>query len=439
MLPIITVATTKVRQENVTQYLAAVHQAMITIEQTEPGMLFHDFVNDPKNDASFFWTSYLENEALLAHFVNPAMGPYLTAHGLLGVGSFHINMYGTPSMDVRAFIAAAGIPTTYHETVLGFSRIDEFCGGYIQTNTESPPPAASPHFGLTLPIITAAKVLVKPGIGNVTEYLHAAALAMGVIEDTEPGMLHHTFDMDPSDVDYTSGSTFWWVSFLENNAFLEHFSNPAIGPYISAHGEYGIGPFDLMVIGVPTTEVRAAITAAGIPVTYYDSFIGYSRIPDHNCTMMSDPTNRLLPIISIGRLLVKRDNVSQYLAEANIAMNVIEQTEPGMLWHTFDRDPTNETKFQWSSFLENEALLEHMLNPALGPYITAHGELGVGGFDLHVYGTPSAALRGFLASAGMTPTYYESVVGFSRIAEHCGPFPVPSLAEEDDADDRDPV
>ena len=58
-----------------------------------------------------------------------------------------------------------------------------------------------------------------------------------------------------------------------------------------------------------------------------------------------------------------------------------------MLHHTFDQDPDDPLRFVWSEVYKNDdALLAHLANPALGVYLEAHAELGT---DLSVefYGT----------------------------------------------------
>merc|ERR1712070_926438 len=161
-------------------------------------------------------------------------------------------------------------------------------------------------------------------------------------------------------------------------------------------------------------------SAPGIAVTYYESAVpGYSHIYG-SCTTIADPAyGVLLPIVTVAGLYTKPGlgNVTEYLLAASEAMKTIEATEPRMWHHTFEKDPVDGTKFYWVSFLENEGLLAHFYNPALGAYMAAHGAYGVGGFDLNLYGTASADLKTFIASAGISTTYYESLSGYSKIAE----------------------
>ena len=49
-------------------------------------------------------------------------------------------------------------------------------------------------FGAETPFILLARIQVKPD--KVQEYLLLAAKTDKAVEDSEPGMLHHTFDQD---------------------------------------------------------------------------------------------------------------------------------------------------------------------------------------------------------------------------------------------------
>ena len=58
-----------------------------------------------------------------------------------------------------------------------------------------------------------------------------------------------------------------------------------------------------------------------------------------------------------------------------------------MLYHNFDQDPDDPLRFVWSEVYKNDdALLAHLVNPALGVYLEAHAELG-NDFPVEFYGT----------------------------------------------------
>ncbi|WP_432421767.1 putative quinol monooxygenase [Prochlorococcus marinus] len=89
----------------------------------------------------------------------------------------------------------------------------------------------------------------------------------------------------------------------------------------------------------------------------------------------------------LQNLKIKEDKVAEYLEIADMTDKAIEADEPGMLHHNFDQDSDDPLRCEWSEVYKNDdALLAHLANPALGVYLEAHAEIGT---DLSVefYGT----------------------------------------------------
>ena len=85
------------------------------------------------------------------------------------------------------------------------------------------------NFGADTPFILLAKVTVKED--KVSEYLELADKTDKAVEAAEPGMLHHTFDQDPE-----NPLIFVWSEAYKNDeAFIAHLANPAIGEYLQEH------------------------------------------------------------------------------------------------------------------------------------------------------------------------------------------------------------
>ena len=83
------------------------------------------------------------------------------------------------------------------------------------------------------------------------------------------------------------------------------------------------------------------------------------------------------PFMLLAKLKVKKDKVAEYLEIADKTDKAVEAEEPGMLHHTFDQDPDDPLRFVWSEVYKNDdALLAHLANPAVGVYLEAHAELG---------------------------------------------------------------
>ena len=68
------------------------------------------------------------------------------------------------------------------------------------------------------------------------------------------------------------------------------------------------------------------------------------------------------PFVLIARVKVKPGEVDNYLNIAEEVDKAVEKSEPGMLFHNFDSDPSNELKFTWTEIYKNDdALIFHIL------------------------------------------------------------------------------
>lgn len=63
------------------------------------------------------------------------------------------------------------------------------------------------------------------------------------------------------------------------------------------------------------------------------------------------------PFVLIARVKVKPGKVENYLKIAEEVDNAVEKSEPGMLFHNFDSDPSNELKFIWTEIYKNDDAL----------------------------------------------------------------------------------
>ena len=126
-------------------------------------------------------------------------------------------------------------------------------------------------FDASTPFILIARIKVKPG--KAQEYLELATKTDAAVEASEPGMLHHTFDQDPE-----NPLCFTWSEVYKNDdAFLAHLANPAVGDYLQGHAQLGDG-FTVEVYGTVGDKCKAAMEATGLPVKIFESKCGYSRI-----------------------------------------------------------------------------------------------------------------------------------------------------------------
>ena len=83
----------------------------------------HTFDQDPDNPLRFVRSEvYKNDDALLAHLANPAVGVYLEAHAELGT-DFSVEFYGTVGDKVIAAMNGKGVPYKIFKTKLGYSRV----------------------------------------------------------------------------------------------------------------------------------------------------------------------------------------------------------------------------------------------------------------------------------------------------------------------------
>ena len=64
------------------------------------------------------------------------------------------------------------------------------------------------------------------------------------------------------------------------------------------------------------------------------------------------------PFILIARIRVKEGKVDEYLKIAKEADDAVNASEPDMLIHTFDQDPSDPLEFTWSEvYRTSEAMI----------------------------------------------------------------------------------
>ena len=95
------------------------------------------------------------------------------------------------------------------------------------------------------------------------------------------------------------------------------------------------------------------------------------------------------PFLLIARIGVKENMIEEYLAIAEEVDNAVQESEPGMLFHNFDKDPDDPLGFVWSEvYTDSDALIAHINNPPVQAYVEKHDELA-DTFAIEVYGNLS--------------------------------------------------
>ncbi len=121
------------------------------------------------------------------------------------------------------------------------------------------------------PFVLLARVTVKPG--QLDAYLAIAAEVDAAVEASEPGMLLHTFDQDPSD----PHKLVWTEVYRQSEDFLFHADNPPVVAYVEKHAELA-DDFTIEIYGTVSQDVIDKINALGVPLTHYaNSSVGYIR------------------------------------------------------------------------------------------------------------------------------------------------------------------
>ena len=121
--PFMLLAKLKIRENKVTEYLEISEKTDKAVEAGEPGMLHHTFDQYPDDPLRFLWSEvYKNDDALLAHLANPALGVYLEAHSELGI-DWSVEFYGTVRDKVVEAMQVTGVPYKIFKIKLGYSRV----------------------------------------------------------------------------------------------------------------------------------------------------------------------------------------------------------------------------------------------------------------------------------------------------------------------------
>ena len=95
------------------------------------------------------------------------------------------------------------------------------------------------------------------------------------------------------------------------------------------------------------------------------------------------------PFILIARIKVKEGMVDEYLKIASEVDDAVKHTEPGMVFHNFDADPTDPLSFTWTEVYKDSAsFISHVNNPPVQEHVGKHAELG-DEFLIEIYGNSS--------------------------------------------------
>jgi len=243
------------------EYIKLAKTIADTVKQSEPGMLQNTFDADPTDGTKFVWTQVYQNDAAFIKYLkNEATAEYLTKHGDVGK-DYTVEVYGTVGDNLTSALRRSGNPVKFFRSKLGFTCVDKV----------DPEAKARSLFSSSTPFIVIGRVTAKPG--KADEYARLAKSRSNEVKASEPGMLHYTFDADPSD-----RTKFVWSEVYQNDsALLAHLKNAPFGEYLTQHAELATD-FTLEVYGTVGDEVKSAIRKKGLPVKYFKTQLGSSRV-----------------------------------------------------------------------------------------------------------------------------------------------------------------
>ena len=125
--PFLLIARIGVKENMIEEYLAIAEEVDHAVQESEPGMLFHNFDKDPDDPLGFVWSEvYTDSNALIAHINNPPVQAYVEKHDELA-DTFEIEVYGNLSEDAISAVKALEVPFKHFKsTDVGYVREENF-------------------------------------------------------------------------------------------------------------------------------------------------------------------------------------------------------------------------------------------------------------------------------------------------------------------------
>ena len=138
--------------------------------------------------------------------------------------------------------------------------------------------------------------------------------------------------------------------------------------------------------------------------------VGLSSVVQAQSALPAGPSAFVL----IARLHALPGQADQVVTLSAAVDQKVQSGEPGMLLHTFDRDPSDPQGFVWTEVYKNsEALIFHLNNADLGKYLEEVSPL-LDDFTVELYGAVSDEAVAALRATGTPITHYPNVLGYIR-------------------------
>lgn len=120
------------------------------------------------------------------------------------------------------------------------------------------------------------------------------------------------------------------------------------------------------------------------------------------------------PFVLIARLHSLPEREGDVIDLSKAADDAVKASEPGMLLHTFDQDPSDPLGFVWTEVYANSsALIVHLENPPLQKYLADVSPM-LDSFTVELYGEVADEAVEMLRATGTPTTHYKTKLGYIR-------------------------
>ncbi len=121
-----------------------------------------------------------------------------------------------------------------------------------------------------------------------------------------------------------------------------------------------------------------------------------------------------IPFVLIARLHSLPGKANELIKLSRAVDRKVEQSEPGMLLHTFDKDPDDPLGFVWTEvYASSEAFEYHLQNPDLIQYLEETTPL-TDSFTVEVYGSISDSAWTAAQATGVPFKHFKTQAGYIR-------------------------
>jgi len=148
-------------------------------------------------------------------------------------------------------------------------------------------------------------------------------------------------------------------------------------------------------------------------IVFLTAFLSFTGA-GHAASSEEDASGASKPFVLIARLHALPSQSSKVIALSDAADKAVKAGEPGMLLHTFDRDPDDALGFVWTEVYANSQALEfHLQNPDLIKYLEEVGPF-LDVFTVELYGSVSDSAVKMLKATGTPTKHYKTELGYIR-------------------------